>query len=103
MHLRLWATHCWSAGLAVYLRAEDEATIMDFPHHKIWARMPFVNLSDSAMFVRGVHGHNDARTPFQAAHQLPGAPEALETLLMQRFGIDFAAFQVAWGRRSPGS
>lgn len=89
-------TLCWSAGLAIYLRPDDEAIVMDFPHHKVWARVPFVNLTDSMMFVRGDHAHNDAKTPFAAGQLIPTKPEDVAPLITRRFGIDFPAFQAEW-------
>lgn len=89
-------THCWSAGLAIYLKPDDEAIVMDFPHHKIWARVPFVNLTDSVMFIRGDHAHNDAKTPLAAALPIPAKPEEIAPLIARRFGIDFPAFEVEW-------
>lgn len=89
-------TMCWSAGLATYLRTGDEAIVMDFPHHKVWQRMPFVNLTDQMMFIRGDHGTNDANTPWRAAGQLPHDPADLPHLLRRRFGVDIDAFRAAW-------
>ncbi|GAB5449669.1 putative rhamnosyl transferase [Gymnodinialimonas sp.] len=89
-------THCWSAGLAIYLKPDDEAIVMDFPHHKIWARVPFVNLTDSVMFIRGDHAHNDAKTPFGAGQPIPFKPEDIAPMIQRRFAIDFAAFQAEW-------
>lgn len=89
-------THCWSAGLAIYMKADDEAIIMDFPHHKIWARVPFVNLTDSVMFIRGDHAHNDAKTPFGAGQPVPMPAEEIDPMIERRFGIDFPAFQAEW-------
>lgn len=91
-------TMCWSAGLAVFLRPDDPGIVMDFPHHKIWQRMPFVNLSDSVMFIRGDHATNDARTPFAAAAPVPIPEAELPALLERRFGIDIAAFRAGWAR-----
>ncbi len=89
-------THCWSAGLAIYLKPDDEAIVMDFPHHKIWARVPFVNLTDSVMFIRGDHDHNDAKTPFAAGQPVPTPEGEIPEMLARRFGIDFPAFQADW-------
>ena len=89
-------THCWSAGLSVFLRPDDEAIVMDIPHHKVWARMPFVNLTDQVMFIRGDHDHNDARTPFGAGHPVPVPDDQIPELLQRRFSIDFTAFQADW-------
>lgn len=90
------ATQCWSAALAVYLEPDDEAMVMDFPHHKIWARMPFVNLTESVMFIRGDHGHNDAKTPFGSGVPAAVPQDEIASLIHRRFAIDFAAFQTEW-------
>ncbi len=89
-------THCWSAGLAIYLKPDDEAIVMDFPHHRIWARLPFVNLTDSVMFIRGDHGHNDAMTPFVAGQPVTTPEAEIPDLLARRFAVDFPAFQAEW-------
>ncbi|MEJ6390912.1 putative rhamnosyl transferase [Gymnodinialimonas ulvae] len=89
-------THCWSAGLALFLRPDDEKIIMDFPHHKIWARVPFVNLTEQLMFIRGDHGHNDARTPFGAALPTSVPEDEIVSLLQRRFCVDLPAFQAKW-------
>lgn len=96
IRLHTLLTHCWSAGLAVYLNSDDTDTIMDFPHHKIWMRVPFVNLSDTVMFIRGDHPTNDARTPFAAAGDLPVAEDDMAELILRRFDIDIAVFRTAW-------
>lgn len=89
-------THCWSAGLALYLRPDDPGIIMDFPHHKIWQRVPFVNLTDTVMFIRGDHATNDARTPFAGAAPVNIPEPEIPELLERRFGIDIAGFRAAW-------
>ncbi len=89
-------THCWSAGLAIYLKPDDEAIVMDFPHHKIWARVPFVNLTDQVMFIRGDHDHNDARTPFRAGQPVPLRDDEIAPMIKRRFSIDLPAFQAEW-------
>jgi len=94
--LHVLITHCWSAALAIYLRPGDEATVMDFPHHKIWQRVPFVNLSDTVMFIRGDHATNDAKTPFAAAVSLPIAEQEQVAILARRFHVDFQAFLHDW-------
>ena len=89
-------THCWSAGLAMYMKVDDEAIIMDFPHHKIWARVPFVNLTDSVMFIRGDHAHNDAKTPFGAGQPIPIDPAEIAPMIARRFDIDLPGFEAQW-------
>ena len=89
-------TLCWSAGLALYVRPDDPGIIMDFPHHKIWSRVPYVNLTDSLMFIRGDHGTNDAKTPFAAGVPIPMEEADLAEALSRRFAIDIAAFRAEW-------
>lgn len=89
-------TQCWSAGLALYMRPDDPGIIMDFPHHKIWSRVPYVNLTDSLMFIRGDHGTNDAKTPFAAGVPIPMEEADLAEALSRRFAIDIAAFRAEW-------
>lgn len=89
-------THCWSAGLALFLRSDDPAIIMDFPHQKIWQRVPFVNLTEQLMFIRGDHATNDARTPFAAAARVDVPNADIDALLRRRFGVDIGAFRAAW-------
>ncbi len=89
-------TLCWSAGLAIYLRPDDPGIVMDFPHHKIWQRVPFVNLTETVMFIRGDHATNDARTPFAAAVALDIPEAEIPEILARRFGIDIAGFRAAW-------
>ncbi|NKX45423.1 glycosyltransferase [Roseicyclus persicicus] len=96
-------TYCWSAGLAVFLKPDDAGTVMDFPHHKVWQRMPYVNLSDSMMFIRGDHATNDARTPFAAAARLPVPETEFPDILMRRFGIDLDGFRAAWAALGQGA
>ena len=90
------STHCWSAGLALYMKPEDTGIIMDFPHHKIWSRVPYVNLSDTLMFVRGDHATNDSRTPLAAGVPVPMEAAEIAESLMRRFGIDIDAFRADW-------
>jgi len=89
-------TLCWSAGLAIYLRPDDPGIVMDFPHHKIWQRVPLVNLTETVMFIRGDHATNDARTPFAAAAALDIPEAEIPEILTRRFGIDIAGFRAAW-------
>jgi hypothetical protein len=91
-------THCWSAALAFYAKAEDTGTIMDFPHNKIWMRMPFVNLTDQTMFIRGDHGMNDAATPWSGAGAYDVPEAEWPNLLQSRFAVDLPGFRADWAR-----
>jgi hypothetical protein len=103
IHVHPLLTLCWSAVLALFMRPEDTGIIMDFPHHRIWQRVPFVNLTDSVMFIRGDHATNDSRTHFDAAMPVPMPEAEIAEVLARRFGIDIAAFRAGWpGRAARG-
>lgn len=69
---------------------------MDFPHHKIWSRVPYANLTDSLMFIRGDHATNDAKPPFAASVPIPMEEGALAEALLRRFCIDIGVFRADW-------
>jgi len=95
-------TQCWSAGLALYARPGDDGTIMDFPHHRIWMRMPYVNLTDQTMFIRGDHGGNDATTPWAGTGPFPVPDAEWPKLLRTRFAVDIARFRSVWAELTAG-
>lgn len=76
----------WTPALTIYTPADHAKTILDYPHHLLFRRMPVLSLQDSVMFVRGVHDWNDsnvgART-FTAVLELDRA----RMVLRRRFGI----------------
>ena len=76
----------WTPALTVYTPTDHQNTVLDYPHHLLFRRMPVLSLQDSVMFVRGVHDWNDsnvgART-FTAILDL----ERARMLLRRRFGI----------------
>jgi len=92
----LFLTMCWAPALAIYLRPEDTGIIMDFPHHKIWQRLPFVSLTEQVMFIRGHHTTNDAQTPWKATAPVAHDPADLPGLLRRRFDIDLDGFDRVW-------
>lgn len=85
---------CWTPGLAVVLPPDDGRFVLDFPHHKIWRRMPVFSQIDQAMFLRGAHDHNDSTVFGRGA--LAGAElAAAQALIAARFGVDVAGLESA--------
>lgn len=86
----------WAPGMAVFLRPDDEECCMDFPHHKIWWRMPVLSLPHQIMFVRGRHSTNDSPIPLNEGLSFKIGGDGVEDRLKARFGIDADAFAAAW-------
>ncbi len=88
--------HCWAAGLTVFLKPDDDACVMDFPHQRVWQRMPLVSFTDQMMFLRGAHGTNDSKVSLNGTHPVDVPPEDLKALVKRRFAVDIQAFEVGW-------
>lgn len=88
--------HCWAAALTVFLRPADEACVMDFPHQKVWQRMPLVSFTDQMMFLRGSHATNDSRVNLNGTHPVQVDPDELPALVKRRFGVDIDRFRQGW-------
>lgn len=86
-------SHCWAAALTVYLRPDDPGCVMDFPHQKVWQRMPLVSFTDQLMFLRGAHGTNDSKVTQTGTTPYKVNSADLPDLLQRRFGVDIKAFE----------
>lgn len=93
----------WAAGLALYLKPDDPACITDFPHQKVWMRMPALSLTDQVMFLRGAHDGNDSPVTTRGAGAFEIGDDELTDLISRRFGLDFEAFQAAIRARGTGA
>jgi Putative rhamnosyl transferase len=93
-------SHCWAAALTVFLKPGDEACVMDFPHQKVWQRMPLVSYSDQLMFLRGAHATNDSAVGFAGTGSFKLEPKDALDLLARRFGVDIAGFRAGWAALS---
>ncbi len=89
-------TTYWVPAMALYFKPDDPSSLLDYPHNKLWWRMPTLTLSDRFMFVRGAHGSNDSTVGLKKSVLLPTDPAGVPALLRDRFGIDTAAFAQAW-------
>lgn len=88
--------HCWAAGLTVFLKPGDEACVMDFPHQRVWQRMPLVSFTDQMMFLRGAHATNDSRISLNGTHKIDLPADDLPGLVKQRFAVDTQIFEAGW-------
>lgn len=89
-------THCWAAALTVFLKPDDDACVMDFPHQKVWQRMPLVSYNDQLMFLRGAHGTNDSKVGLGGTGRFKVDPKDFPALLQRRFAVDIQAFRSGW-------
>lgn len=87
---------CWAAGLCLIYPPSEESSLMDYPHHRVWWRMPCVSRPEAAMFVRGVHRTNDSPINLREGVTLKMGPAAVRRVLATRFAIDLPAFRTAW-------
>lgn len=95
--------HCWAPALTVYLRPDDDACVMDFPHQRVWQRMPLVSFTDQVMFLRGSHGTNDSPISLAGSHPFAFDPADLSQLVKHRFDVDIEAFRQGWAALRRGS
>lgn len=87
-------TQCWAPGLAIALPQGDGRFVLDFPHHKIWRRLPVLGQMDQVMFLRGAHDANDSVISSRGA--LAGADHAAAAAqIAARFGVDVVALRAA--------
>lgn len=86
--------HCWAPGLVLYLPKGHTKSLLHFPHHKVWQRMPTVSDPVRIMYVRGAHDTNDSHIP-QIDGQEVWEQARIEEAMARRFGISFVSFQNA--------
>lgn len=85
---------CWAPGLAIALPPDDGRFVLDFPHHKVWRRLPVLGQMDQVMFLRGAHDANDSVISSRGALAGPDHAAAAAQIAA-RFGVDVAALRAA--------
>ena len=88
----------WGVALAVIMAPDDKASALDFPHHKIWMRMPSLSRPHPIMFIRGYHAANDSSIGPNAGIAFEMDHHAIIKALKERFAIDPDALQRDWLR-----
>lgn len=89
----------WAAGLTVFVAPDDPQCVMDYPHQKIWQRMPVVSQGDQMMFLRGAHGSNDSHVSVSGGAPIDLDQDRLENVLLARFGVNLAETEQLWVRQ----
>ncbi len=89
-------SHCWAPALTLYLRPQDSGCVTDFPHQKVWQRMPLVSQTDQVMFLRGAHATNDSPVTVAGTHPAKMDAGEIPDLIARRFGVDCATFEAGW-------
>ncbi|MFQ6550626.1 glycosyltransferase [Aestuariibius sp. 2305UL40-4] len=86
----------WGVALAVIVDPDDSASALDFPHHKIWTRMPVHSRPHPLMFIRGYHEANDSAIGPSAGIAFEMDDHDIGEALDERFAIDRDTFQRDW-------
>ena len=88
----------WSPALTLFFKPDDGLCVMDFPHQRVWQRLPTVTLSDQLMFLRGMHATNDSAIWTKGAALLDLERDEIKRRMKKRFAVDAAAFEDGWAR-----
>ncbi|MEO9779026.1 MAG: putative rhamnosyl transferase [Sedimentitalea sp.] len=79
----------WTPALALMLRPDVRASVMNFSHGKLYKAMPTITLTGEDMMLRGFNGFNDSRLKKTAKPADLTPLSANEELLFQMtYGID---------------
>lgn len=95
----------WVAAMALIYPADHPRSLIDYPHKGVWKAMPTITVPGNVSWIRGVHGSNDSgigETHF-SPHPWDFDPADTETVLLERFGIDWAHLQTAWATSRAGT
>ncbi|ROU02658.1 glycosyltransferase [Histidinibacterium lentulum] len=85
----------WAAGLCLIYPPSEPTALMDYPHHRVWWRMPCVSRPEVMMFLRGAHGTNDSLVNRREGITLKMGQPAVRRILKSRFAVDLPAFRQA--------
>lgn len=89
VHLAEGTYPFFTAGLAMWVRAGEGRSIMNFSHHKMPQAMPAITLNTRHMMLRTHNTYNDSRFDGRARPvQKTLADAEGEALLRTRYGID---------------
>lgn len=82
----------WTPALVLFLKPNNARSLLDYPHMRLWRRLPTVTIPDQFMFIRGIHGDNDSNVG-NTLHQADriDLPEDISGLLRDRFRVDLAS------------
>lgn len=88
----------WTPALVIYVKPVNNGSLLDYPHMKVWKRMPTLTLQKDVMFLRGAHDDNDSAIALRAQgrEDFPVDLTQMPGLLRDRFGIDIEAMENAW-------
>ncbi|KAA9004770.1 glycosyltransferase [Histidinibacterium aquaticum] len=87
----------WTPALVTYRAPEDEMSLLDAVHTKLWKGMPQLTMPFPPMFVRGAHEDNASGIAdrWERLDRWKAEPEDLRRLLAKSFGIDLPALEAA--------
>lgn len=87
---RLWSRICHNAtaAMAIFLPPDLPRTAIHYEHWRLARWMPNVQISDSPMYLRLLHGDSDSNASAGGGFDLPDQPSDWPGLLTSRFAID---------------
>ena len=90
----------WVAGMALIYPIDHPGSLIDYPHKAVWKAMPSLAVPGRVAFLRGVHGDNDSRIGENhlAPHSWDFDPDEGESILLDRFGIDWPTQVKGWAQ-----
>jgi hypothetical protein len=71
---------------------------MDFPHQRVWQRMPTFSVSDQLMFLRGSHATNDSKIVTVGTAPVDITGEELRRRISKRFAVDTREIETGWAQ-----
>ncbi|WP_235857721.1 glycosyltransferase [Marimonas lutisalis] len=77
----------WACGMAMVIRAGDDKTIMNFPHHKMHHTVPMLVEPRPEMFIRAKHDDNDSGKHYRTGELRPLTDDQRKRLKW-RFALD---------------
>lgn len=82
----------WAPGLVIFVKPFVQRSLLDFPHMRVWRRMPTITHGHEFMFLRGVHDLNDSNVAkrYHMAEELT-MPDNPSGIILTRFGVDIQA------------
>jgi hypothetical protein len=87
----------WTPGLVTFRRPDDEASLLDANHTKLWKTMPELLMPFPVMYVRGAHEDNasDLERRWDRVDRWQAGADELRDLASGSFGLDLPKFEAA--------
>ncbi|QQA42273.1 glycosyltransferase [Pelagovum pacificum] len=87
----------WTPALITYRAPDDQMSLLDALHTRLWKGMPQLTMPFPPMYVRGSHEVNESEIDrrWDRIETWKAEPDDLRTLLAESFGIDLPGMETA--------